>query len=139
MTPLFVELNRWLALPHLWGETDCIMLCADWVMRCGWPDPADGLRMTYGTAGECERVTRFFTRPLDLVGVRMAAAGLRPVSSPAPGDVGLLLRPQRGGSVRPYSAVCLGASWAAKAENGAVDVAPAFKVLAVWGVGYAHP
>lgn len=139
MTPLYAELNRWLAVPHRWGESDCVMLCADWVQRIRGIDPAEDLRLTYGTAGECQQVTRFFTDPIGCIGPRMEAAGLPRTSAPVAGDVGILLMPVSGASARPYGALCLGRTWAAKMIEGGIHAGPPLKLLAAWSVGYAHP
>lgn len=137
MTPLVAELNRWIGLRFIWGESDCILCCADWAARWLGADPAADLRLTYGTAGECQRVTRFFTQPLDCVGPRIVAAGGVPVTVPAPGAVGIVLQVIGAGQTRPFGAVHAGRGrWAAKAEQG-VWVSEAVKVLAAWDVGYA--
>lgn len=134
MTPIYRELNRWLTLPWRWGETDCIMVCADWINSVRGVDPAADLRLTYGSAGECQRVTGFFTRPLDVIGPRMAAAGLLPTAAPVAGDVAVVLQIVAGLS-RPHGALCLGTQWAVKGEDGVTAFTPQ-KILAAWGVGY---
>lgn len=136
MTPLYRELNRWLLLQHRWGEADCVTLCADWVQQVRGVDPAADLRWTYGSAGECQRVTGFFSDPIGCIGPRMEAVGLRKTAAPVAGDVGILLMPVSGGSARPYGAICLGRQWAAKMIEGGVHASPPFKILAAWSVGY---
>lgn len=111
-------------------------------MRCGYPDPAADLRLAYGSAGECQRLTRFFTDPLAAVRPRYARCGLVDASDPVRGDVGLMIIPQDG-QLRPIGGLCLGLIdggmlWAAKSETG-VAVIAAPKVLAVWSVGYVDP
>ncbi|PTX39076.1 hypothetical protein IQ03_00561 [Gemmobacter caeni] len=138
MTPLYVELNRWRRLTYRWGEADCVTLCADWCVRCGWPDPAADLRLTYESMAECQRVTRFFSDPLAVVAPRMAAAGLALTAQPVGGDVGIVLQIAPG-VTRPHAALCLGEAWAVKETSGAVTAFRPQKVLAAWGVGYAHP
>lgn len=138
MTPLYAELNRWRVLPHRWGETDCILLCADWVKRIRGNDPAEDLRLTYASMAECQRVTRFFTDPLGVVAPRMARVGLDRASVPVPGDVGLVMIPGDGAPL-PHGAMCLGETWAVKLQSGAVAAFRPAKLLAAWGVGYAHP
>lgn len=139
MTPVYAELNRWLRLPYLWGESDCVTICADWVSRWHGVDPAADLRLTYGSAGECERATRFFSDPLGCIAPRMAAAGLNLTTQPKIGDVGLLLLPVSAHAARPHGAICLGKKWAAKTLDGSVQQYEPFKVLAAWSVNYAHP
>lgn len=136
MTPLFAELHRWAALPFAWGECDCVLAAADWVARATGHDPAEGLRMTYGSPGECERVTRFFSDPVGLVGPRLARAGLVPTEAPVRGDVGLVRLFARG-ALRPHGAVCIGKAWAAKGEQGVTSFRIAEgQLIAAWAVGY---
>lgn len=139
MSPLYAELNRWMALRYQWGEADCVTLCADWVQRIRGVDPAADLRLTYGSMGECQRVTGFFTDPIACIGPRMAAVGLERTDQPRPGDVGILLVPISPHAARPHAALCLGDKWAAKSIEGAVLAALPQKILAAWSVGYAHP
>jgi len=135
MTPLYAELNRWRALPFRWGESDCIMVCMDWITRIYGVDPAADLRLTYASFSECQRVTGFFTRPLDIAGPRMAAIGLQPTTTPVAGDFGIVLQIAGQGVLRPHGALCLGESWAVKTESGVTAFTP-HKLLAAWGVGY---
>lgn len=138
MTPLYAELNRWRALPHAWGMSDCITLPADWILRMRGVDPAADIRMTYASLSECQRVTRFFTDPLGAVAPRLAWAGLDRTDQPVAGDFGLVLVP--GDAMRmPHGALCLGQTWAIKLVSGAVTAFAPGKILAAWGVGYAHP
>ena len=135
MTPLYAELNRWLALPHQWGEADCITLPADWVLRWRGVDPAADIRLTYGSAGEAQRAFGFFTRPLEVMAPRMAAAGLAIAPAPVAGDVGFLLLPVDG-MMRAHGGLCLGRQWAVKMVDGSVNSGEPAKVLAAWSVGY---
>ena len=60
MSEHYRELHRWMSLPHIWGESDCIIVLADWVLRVRGVDPAEAVRY-YGwvfTAG-------LFTDPPD--------------------------------------------------------------------------
>lgn len=139
MSPLYAELNRWLRVPYQWGENDCITLCADWVLRMRGVDPAADLRLTYGTMGECQRVTGFFTDPMPVIAPRMDRAGLSRTDAPVPGDVGLLLLPDGRGAARPYGGLCLGKQWASKMIEGGVLSNVPFKILAAWSVGYENP
>jgi hypothetical protein len=134
MDPVFAIINRWQVIPFQWGERDCITLVADYVRLRTGQDPAADLRLTYSTAGECQRVTRFFTDPLGVVAPRMEAAGLSLTETPRRGDVGVVLL-DLGASVHPHGAICLGGGvWAVKTqESGVLAMAP-LKVLAAWGV-----
>lgn len=134
MTPLAAELNRWLAVPYRWGESDCITLLADWSARWLGADPAADVRLTYGTAGECQRVTGFFTDPVTVEGSRVERCGGRRVSEACPGCIGVVTQ---AGTARPHGAVFVGDGlWAAKGEGG-LHIAKPLAVLAIWDVGYA--
>lgn len=142
MTPIFAELHRWRAMPFRWGESDCQICIADWIVRCGHPDPAADIRMAYGSAGECQRLTRFFTAPLDAVGPRYARCGLVRTDAPVRGDVALM-QAHIEGHLRPVGGLCLGpiegrVLWAAKSETGVAVIAPP-QILASWSVGYVDP
>lgn len=136
MTPLYAEVNRWLVLPHRWGEADCITLPADWVRRIRGVDPAEDIRLTYGSAGEAQKAWRFFSDPLGVVAPRMLRAGLASTSAPVAGDVAVLLLSVEG-TPRPHGALCLGRRWAVKTMDGGVLSAEPLKVLGAWSVGYA--
>lgn len=135
MTPIMAEINRWTGLRFVWGISDCVMIVADWVQRHTGIDPAADLRMTYGTAGECQRVTRFFTDPVGVIAPRMAAAGLPITAEPVRGDVGVLMQVTEGGVIRPHAGLCMGKNWAVLGVAG-VEVGTPAKVVAAWAVGY---
>lgn len=139
MTPLYAELNRWRGLTYRWGESDCVTLCADWVLRVCGIDPAAAVRLTYESAAECQRVTRFFTDPVGSVSPHLERAGLRRTDSPVPGDIGVILLRSEPGVARPHMSLCLGETWAFKESCGAVTAATPGKIAAAWSVGYAHP
>jgi|GEM_PF-439795 len=138
MTPLFAELHRWARLPFVWGESDCALVVCDWVRSVRGIDPGASLRFTYGTAGELQRLTGFFTDPLGVVTPLMESAGLDETGAPVRGDVGMLLHVIGPGHARPHAALCLGEVWAVKAEPGVTAYRPG-KILRAWSVGYADP
>ncbi|MBZ4023244.1 hypothetical protein CKO11_12325 [Rhodobacter sp. TJ_12] len=137
MTPLYAEVNRWLATPHQWGVADCITLPADWVARMTGADPAEDIRHTYATAGEAQRAWRFFTDPLASVAPRMARCGLRRTTAPVAGDVGLIFVMEQGGP-RPHGALFLGDKWAVKTQDHGVLGITRPKVIAAWETGYCE-
>lgn len=136
MSPLYAELNRWQRITYQWGEHDCVTLCADWVLRMRGVDPAADVRLTYDSAAECQRVTRFFTDPVGAVGPYLDRAGLPRTDDPRPGDVGVILLLSDRGVARPHMALCLGRAWALKEQSGAVIAVQPIKILQAWGVGY---
>lgn len=133
MDAVFATLNRWQGQRFEWGVFDCCTAVADWVLDRTGRDPMHDLRLTYGSAGECQRVTRFFTDPLGAVVPRMSACGLTQTATPLRGDVGLVLVGLTG-SVQPHLALCIDARlWGIKVEGGAMAVQP-IKVLVAWTV-----
>ncbi len=133
MHPTIVMMNRWQAQAFRWGECDCVTAVADWVQLQIGEDPAADLRLTYGSAGECQRVTRFFTDPMACIGPRMEACGLQRTEAPVQGDVALLMVPNMG-VVRPHGGLCLGDGyWGLKVSEGAIVIAKP-KVAAAWKV-----
>lgn len=137
MTPLYAELNRWHAIEHQWGIADCITLLADWVLRCTGIDPAEDVRLTYRSAGEAQRVWRFYSDPLRVVAPRLERCGLSRTDDHVAGDVGVVMIEDCAGTM-PHGAICLGGqSWATKSVDCSVMRYEAPVVLAAWGVGYA--
>lgn len=138
LTPLFVELHRWARLPFIWGEHDCALVCFDWVRQVRGIDPGAHLRLTYGSAGELQRLTGFFTDPEGVIAPLLKAAGIGDATAPVRGDIGLLAHETAAGSLRPHMGLCLGEVWAVKAEVGVTAYRPS-NVLRTWAVGYVDP
>lgn len=135
MTPLFATINAWRGQPFVWGERDCCTVVADWVAQVRGVDPMADVRLTYATAGECQRVTRFFSDPVGTWERYLAPLGLPRTDAPVAGDVGILLHVMDG-AVRPCGGLCLGGGiWAAKSLDGAIADRPP-RVVAAWAVGW---
>lgn len=137
-TPLFVELHRWARLPFIWGEHDCALVCFDWVKQVRGVDPGAHMRFTYGSAGELQRLTGFFTDALSVIAPMLAAAGIDETPTPRRGDIGLLAHTSSDGSLRPHMGLCIGECWAVKAEAGVTAYRPS-DILQTWAVGYVDP
>lgn len=136
MTPLWLEINRWAVTPWEWGRMDCMLSLADWCVAQGWPDPADDVRLTYGSAGECQRATGFLRDPLTVTQRCFGGAGLPVVAEAAVGDIAVL----KFGPTQHVGGVWTNlGQWASKDEMGVTYYRPAMvpQVLRVWGVGYA--
>lgn len=138
MTPLYHEIHRWAALPFIWGETDCMLVLADWIERVHGVDTADHLRLAYDDFGSCQRVSRFFTDPEACVEGCVSKLGLARADDPVAGDIGLLRLPDEKGRIRPFGGLWLGEAWAVKAPQGVTTLHSkvAQDVLAIWAVGY---
>lgn len=133
---LTVELHRWSAVPFVWGQTDCVLVLADWVARVTGVDPAAEVRMTYTDAAECQKATGFLRDPVGTLDRFAGLAGLSRADRPARGDVAVIRRHHD--PRWPVGALWLGECWACKGPDGVTTLRPALaQVLAVWGVGYA--
>lgn len=137
MTPLYVEINRWLPLKFVWGETDCMIVLGDWIKRLHDVDPVEDIRGQYNSVMSCQRLTGFFTDPVAVFQKFADRASLEKCAGPARrGDVGVLLHVSEG-KLQPVGGLCLGKSWAIKAPTGATTLRP-MKVLAAWDARYVE-
>jgi hypothetical protein len=140
MTPIFQELHRWMGLRFIWGETDCMLVLADWIWRVRGVDPAAHVRGMYDSALSCERATGFIRRPVEAVDRCLdTIGGLPKVDVPVVGDIAVIVSPDPGGTFSAKGALWMGTAWAVKGVDGTTTVSPRMvqKVLAVWEVGYA--
>lgn len=140
MSPLYATLHRWAATPFVWGETDCMLVLADWIETVHGTDPAAGLRYTYHDALTCQRAVRWFTDPVGAVERCLETIGGLPrTEAPEPGDMAVLALRGEDGRRMPTGALWLGRAWAIKGPEGTTTLAPrvAGAPLAIWSVGYA--
>lgn len=84
--------------PCAYGQLDCAVLMADWVMRCGWPDPMPDRRGTYATERDYRAAVRSEGGLVASCRRRFARCGLAEAAVPGEGDVALVLVPVRRGS-----------------------------------------
>lgn len=143
MTPLQAYISSWLAVPAIWGDSDCCMTMLDWVDRVRGTSVAEDWRWTYSTAEGAQRATQFFTRPLDLCQrVLEQGVGLAPTTAPVRGDVGCFKWPAPDGRILPSAALCVGpGAWVLRSSPGAapgfMQAAPS-TLIGAWGVGYVE-
>jgi hypothetical protein len=116
--------------PFRWGERDCCLWIADWLIACGHPDPAAEWRGRYRTAIGAGRILAKRAGLLSLVTTQAENTGLAKIETPAQGDVGVVLGRDQDGRVKPAAAICTGPRWAVLTVVG-VSVAPA-SPLAAW-------
>jgi hypothetical protein len=125
-------LKREGARPWGWGGagggTDCSLILADWCIRNGHQDPAEGLRGAYGTELECARLVKRAGGLLQLLTERFAAIGLEVVDTPAPGVIGCIGI----GGWRQWGGIFDGEHWAVRLREGIVGVTAA--PLKMWAV-----
>ncbi|APE43419.1 hypothetical protein BOO69_08310 [Sulfitobacter alexandrii] len=140
MTPLFQELHRWMSLPFIWGETDCMLVLADWIRTVRGADPADHIRGTYDSPGSCQRETGFLRTPVEAVEKCLSTIGGLPrVDEPAPGDIALIRIADGRGGLMTAGAIWTGTAWGCKGPEGTTTISPraVVEVTAIWAVGYA--
>ncbi|AKJ28847.1 DUF6950 family protein [Caldimonas brevitalea] len=113
--------------PFMWGVHDCALWAADVVEALTGVDIAAGVRGTYSTALQAERVLRVHGG-LKGLGDDTLGQPIHPLESRV-GDVGLVMS---GG--REVCAVCNGDHWLAPAADGlaALDL---FAATTAWRVG----
>ena len=139
MTPLYQEMHRWARTPFVWGETDCMLCLADWVLRVKGVDPAAHIRQMYDGPGSCQRETGFLRDPVAAVEACLATIGGLPrVDDPEPGDVAIVKAVGTDGRIASCGAIWLGDAWGCKGQRGTTTLKPHLvEVVAIWGVGYA--
>lgn len=115
--PVFQEANRWLATPFVWGETDCMLMLADWVVaQTGCADPCAAIRGIYRDPVGCEQLTGFLSSPMTVMGWYAVRAGLQPTAVPRRGDIGLVSVALAGRRALVCGALCLGTHWLLRTE-----------------------
>ena len=144
MTPLQFYINGWIAEPARWGVSDCCLSALDWAGQVRGLDLTEDLRLTYDDAVSAQRVTRFFTRPLDMARrVLVQRGGCPEVRNPQRGDVAIFkmwdgLR----GQALPVAGICIGRGHFAcrGGPGGAVPMQSARpeSLIGAWGVGYVE-
>ena len=118
MAELAAFLARAGRTPFVWGEWDCSLWLADWLVERGYPDPAAHLRGRYHTALGCARILGRLGGVEGAVASCAAIAGLARAPSPRIGDVGVVKAMTPAGA-RPVGAICTGRRWAVLAwPNG---------------------
>lgn len=139
MTELSRFLTLWFGRPFAWGDSDCCLALADWVIAARGLDfdPADHLRGMYDDIVSCNRLTGFLRDPVAVIEGCAARVPLARTDDPAPGDIGLV-QVVRGTRLNTVGAIRTPhpGQWAAHAPWGVSAGRPA-AVLAAWSVGWA--
>lgn len=138
MNPLAQEINRWIGLPFVWGQTDCCLVLADWLVRALGleQDPAEHLRYCYDSMASCHRLTGYMRDPVGVVGgICEDVVGLARTATPRRGDIGVVVALAPDGREMSVGAIYTGRSWVTKSPDGMTSYQP-LRVLAAWSVGY---
>lgn len=132
MDTLYAHLHKWLTEPFIWGETDCMMVLADYLIALGYDDAAAEWRGLYDSAASCQKVSGFIKDPVGVMDKAATLIGLEPTDEPTRGDVGVVQIVDQTGP-KTMGAVCLGKNWAFKGHNTVVIGKP-ISILAAWKV-----
>jgi hypothetical protein len=124
-----------MAQEFIWGQTDCMLVLADYLIDLGYDDIGDKWRGTYDSALSCQRVSGFLTDPVKPLREGANRLGLPETDEPKRGDIGVI-HVWDSRRLKAVGAAFLGQNWAVKGESK-VLVGPAFSVLAAWSVAHA--
>jgi|13_taG_2_1085334.scaffolds.fasta_scaffold09850_4 hypothetical protein len=128
----YQHLHVWKTRKFKWGEHDCMLSIANYLLDVTGKDPAEEYRGMYDDRLSCARLTGFHKDPIGLFRRCVEAIGLVETIVPTGGDVGVIDVMQPNGLVT-IGALYLGKNWAVQAENGLL-ICPAIKVHAAWSV-----
>ena len=119
-----------------WGEQDCTLWVADFVLLVTGLDPGISFRGKYKTRLGCERLLKRRGGLVALVSDAMAAADIAGTNDPGRGDVGIIpatIRRRRADMIEATAAICLGQGrWAVFSPRGLL-VAPT-QHTAAWSI-----
>lgn len=80
MAALLTELQEFMqaqsAIPFRWGQSDCLLFCAEWVKQSTGTDPATCFRGTYATEEEAQELVRRQGGFVAATEAALAASGL---------------------------------------------------------------
>jgi hypothetical protein len=117
-----------------WGETDCLMMLADWVRLRTGLDPAVNIRGTYSTEEESLALMRRHRGIVGCIDHCVGPLGISRTVSPSRGDIGVVfawIRRRGQAKLRLTGAICIGPKlWAVKSPTGLM--AADFKCLQAW-------
>lgn len=134
MDMAYVHLNRWLALDFVWGETDCMLVLADYLIDLGYPDIGAKWRGKYDSSTSCHRLTNYLKDPVAPLQEGCSLIGLDRTDNPQRGDIGVIRIQDADMRVKAVGALFAGQNWAVKGELRRVLIGPAIDVLAAWRV-----
>lgn len=127
-------MDRTNGLPSIWGQSDCSLRIADWVVENGHADPAADWRGTYDSEGACRALLACRGGLIGHVATCAAEIGLEPISEPAFGSIAVIGASNN--SDRQWSAIWGGKRWMVLwgNEQSARWTPFAAKPLGIWAV-----
>jgi hypothetical protein len=135
MDKLYAHLHRSMAEPFVWGEGDCMLDVANYLLLLTGHDCGKRFRGLYDSAFTCQKASGFLTDPVKPFAECVAEFPLAMTAEPKRGDVGVILV-QDGRKAKATGGICLGRNWAVKAERG-LTIGPCIEVLAAWEAPHA--
>ncbi|MBR0855672.1 DUF6950 family protein [Bradyrhizobium liaoningense] len=120
-----------------YGRLDCATFMADWLIRCGWPDPMADRRGTYVTERAYRAAIRSEGGIVASCRRRFARLGLAEAAAPCEGDVALVLAPfalrdGRAPLCRPTGGIALEGGFVAVLDWPRGIVSVELPVVAAW-------
>lgn len=132
MDVLYAHLHRSMAEPFVWGESDCMLDPANYLLLLTGHDCGQRFRGLYDDRASCHRLTGYLRDPVAPAAACLSEFGLAIADEAQRGDVGVI-RVVDSGKVQACGAICTGRHWAVKALTG-LAIGPALEVLAAWRV-----
>jgi hypothetical protein len=118
------------------GLLDCGIFLADWAIACGRPDPIADIRGTYDSARGFLRILRREDGFARSCAMRLQWIGAVATSSPAAGDLAVVLAPYaiEGGRIkrRPVGAICVSPTMRAVLTPDLGVVIAGLPVVSAW-------
>lgn len=135
---LSAYLSRALRREWKWGDLDCFLFCADWIVERDGVDPAAEFRAAYHDVRAARRLMKVHGGIAALADRCLVGVGLRKIDVPSAGDVGLVTVFHRKIGRRlvfvPVGAICLGPKlWVIKTAVRGEMVARNFPLIQAWG------
>ena len=122
-------------LPWVWGERDCALWVANFVLSIRGTDPGATWRGKYRTRLGCERLLKNQGGLAQVMSLGAAACGLPSVDTASTGNVGVIMAPvmRRGKiSLEHTGAIKTATGWAHFTANGIVVFQA--KAVAAWSL-----
>lgn len=117
--------RRW-----VWGEMDCCMALASWLIECGHADLLEPFRGRYDSKESSERIIAAHGSLVDLIDAQATRIGLKKTTDVARGNIGVIGSPRRG--LRQWGSIHDGARWQVRNIEGFIHVSA--PVLSMWSI-----
>jgi len=116
--------------PFVWGECDCCLFAADWVLARTGQDPAAGWRGRYDTKARASQIAHRAGGLAHHVAAQFSGLNIAKTDAPDEGDVGVLVLPFHGQIVGIRTSL---GRWTFKTQRGVLSAACP-NVIAAWSI-----